>query len=248
MSEPNEEEEKPVDFVPQFDVFGLPVQKNEVKEPSSEESGLKDDTDEELDKKVQESSTSDMSKCFYCKSSGLTEHDKFCPHCGFPQRGTEQQKRTFMIKIKYTKEELGAVKKKINRARNVLYFLAGLNIVLGIAISFTMQNQAAIIIASVIIGGIFFGLGLWCNRNPFPAILTGFFVYIVLLVIEGVFDPLSIFKGIFLKIFVISAFIYGYRAVKDAEKMEEELALTNTSIDLNDANEEVSVLPGGEPE
>ena len=42
---------------------------------------------------------SNPSVCHYCKSKGLTESDKFCPNCGFPQRGSQALMKNFIWNI-----------------------------------------------------------------------------------------------------------------------------------------------------
>jgi hypothetical protein len=201
----------------------------------------------EMLRKKREIVIPDMSVCYYCKSTGLREEDKFCPNCGFPQQGTQQEMQGFLIKIKHKNELLAEQKKKINRARNYLYALAALYLVVGVFISFYSENQVAVIIVYVFVSAIFFGLALWCRTNPFAAILSGFFVYIILNVISAVYDPSSIVKGIPLKFLVISAFIYGYKSVKDSEKLGAELESLKTSTDLN-STDEVPAMPAGEQE
>lgn len=185
----------------------------------------------------------DLSKCYYCHSTGLTENDKYCPHCGFPQRGTQQEMRLFLIKIKHKKELLEEKKKTIRRARNILFLLGAINLVGGIAYGYALPAyRAAIISLSAVVAAIYFGLGFWCRTNPFPAILSGFFVYVVLITVNAIVDPMSLFKGIIVKIVIVVLFIYGYKAVKESEQMKKELEALNTPIDLNTSHE-VSELP-----
>lgn len=186
-------------------------------------------------RKQREIVITDFTTCYYCKSTGLAEGDKFCPHCGFPQRGVQQEMLVFLYNVKRKKELLEQHKKKVQRARTVLFVVGGLQFVAGIVIAVLIPSAAAaILIIQAIIGALFLGLGFWCKTNPFAASLTGFFVYIVLLVINGVMDPSTIGQGMFLKIAIISALVYGYRSVKEAEKLETELADLKTSVNLND--------------
>jgi len=178
----------------------------------------------------------DFSKCYNCKSTGLTENDKFCPHCGFPQHGTQWQMKSFMIRVKFKKKKLEEMKSKIRTARNILYGLAILNLIFGLIVSVNSASPAVGVIVSVITAGIFFGLGLWCNKNPFAAILTGFFVFITTIVIGAVADPRTLLSGLVIRILIISAFVYGYKAAKDSQKMEKELEVLNTAVDLNEAD------------
>jgi len=43
-------------------------------------------------------------------------------------------------------------------------------------------------------------------------------------------------SGLVIRILIISAFVYGYKAAKDSQKMEKELEVLNTAVDLNEAD------------
>lgn len=195
-------------------------------------------------RKRQEIIIKDITVCYYCKSKGLTENDKFCPHCAFPQHGTQNEMKNFVRNIRLKQSLLKEQKRKINTARNILYFLAILNMGLGIIASIKSANPTAVFMVMGIIAAIYLGLAIWCKYNPFAAILTGFFVYITIVVINAVIEPISLVSGLLVKIFIISAFIYGYRAVRDSQKLEKELVDLKTSTDFSE-NNEVRELPAG---
>lgn len=174
----------------------------------------------------------DLSKCYYCKSTGLTENDKFCPNCGFPQRGTQVVMKKFIWTINNKNKLLDEQKKAVNKAKNILFILAGLNLTFGLLLGIIIQENIGVLIAGVITAVIFFALGQWSKKNPFPAILSGLFVYIALNVINAISDPHTIYQGLILKIIIISGFIYGYKGVKDSKKLEEELDIIKKAKDL----------------
>jgi hypothetical protein len=179
----------------------------------------------------------DLSKCYHCKSTGLTETDKFCPHCGFPQRGSKQEMWQFIRGMKQKDNLLRGHRKAVNKARNTLYFLSVATMVAGLVFGLiAKEKQGAIIITYLVIALVYLVLALWCKTNPFPAILSGFFLYIVLIVIGAIDNPRTLYNGLLIKIFIISAFIYGYKGVKEAEKLEKELETLKTSVDLNHTN------------
>lgn len=176
----------------------------------------------------------DLTICYSCKSIGLAEDDKYCPSCGFPQRGTQAEMGKFMGQIVLKKSALDDQKKAIKKARNILYILAGLNLLYGIFLGLIINFDAAILIGSIIGGGIYLSLGIWSKKKPFAAILSGFFIYIVFNVIGAIADPHTIYQGILWKIIIISGFIYGYKGVKDSEKLEKELNSLKESKDLTE--------------
>ncbi len=175
----------------------------------------------------------DLSKCYYCKSTGLKETDKFCPNCAFPQRGTQGEMKKFLWNIRNKKKLLEDQRKAINKARNILYILAGLNLLLGILMGIVLMKDASVFIACVICAIVYALLGLWSTKNPFPAILTGFFFFIVIITLNAIVDPSTIMKGIIWKGIIIYGFVYGYKGVKKAEELEKELKSIKTAVDLN---------------
>lgn len=178
----------------------------------------------------------DMSTCHYCKSTGLKDEDKFCFNCGFPQGGTQEEMKMFIWRIKNKQQLLLDKKKSVKKATTILYILAGINFVFGIILGLIVEINIPILIVSVVVAGIYFTLGLWSAKQPFPAILSGFFVYIALNVINAIADPNTIYMGILWKVLIISGFIYGYKAVKDSQKIEAELELVNNSKNIISEN------------
>lgn len=72
------------------------------------------------------------------------------------------------------------------------------------------------------------GLYFWARRSPFPAMLTGLCVYLVLIVGSGIVNPASLLSGILLKGFIVLALLAGVQsalaertAQRQAEKLEE---------------------------
>jgi len=178
----------------------------------------------------------DLTTCYYCQSTGLKENEKFCPNCAFPQNGTQTEMKKFKWNIQNKKKLLADQNKAINKARNILFILAGLNLLLGIFVGLIASVNVPILIGCIIGAGIYLGLGLWSKTQPFPAILSGFFVYIVFNFMSAIADPQTIYQGILWKVIIISSFIYGYKGVKDSKKLEAELDSIKKAKDLNIEN------------
>jgi hypothetical protein len=174
----------------------------------------------------------DLSVCHHCKRTGLQEDETFCPNCGFPQRGAEAEQRRFIANFKVGKMQEENYVKAINKARIILFVLAGINLVLG-ALLGAVMNDPATIIASLFAAAIYGALGFWCKKKPFPAILTGFIVYITFIVIGALANPMSIVSGLIWKVIIISGFVYGYRGAKEAEHIKEQLELQKNGAQSN---------------
>jgi hypothetical protein len=175
----------------------------------------------------------DLTVCYYCKATGLTEEHNFCPNCGFPQRGEQLEMKKFLYTMSTKKRILSDKKSAVKKAKNILFILAGLNLVIGLFLGLIIQLNVPVLINCIVMAIIYFSLGLWCRKHPFPAILSGFFVYIVVMVIGGIIDPHTIYKGIILKVIIISGFIYGFKGVNDAKKLEDEVGSIEKGKDLN---------------
>ncbi len=185
---------------------------------------------------------SNPSVCYFCKSTGLTEADKFCPNCGFPQRGGQVAMKKFIWNVKNKHVLLVDQKKAISKARDTLFGIGALFLLFAVLSLTTVENGLIMFIASLIVAGGYVGLGFWSIKNPFPAILTGFFVFVTLLVLQGVIDPGSIFKGALGKGFIIAGLFYGYKGVKDSTVLEKELESIKKVKDLK-TPDELSEMP-----
>lgn len=180
---------------------------------------------------------SNPSVCYYCKSTGLTDGDKFCPNCGFPQKGSQPAMKRFIWNINNKHTLLADQKKAVNKARNMLFALAALFAVCSVLLGAIIEFNLIIVLTNLIVAGLYLGLGLWSRKNPFPAILTGFFLYVTLIVINAAIDPKTILQGILFKGFIIAGFIYGYKGVKESAILEKELESIKKAKDLTTPND-----------
>jgi ribosomal protein L37E len=174
----------------------------------------------------------DLSVCEYCYTTGLSETDKFCPSCGFPQRGTQTEMKKFIWTIENKREILATQKKAINKARNILYILAAINLIFGFIVGFLSDINLAIIISGTLTAIIFYALAEWSEKDPFPAILCGFFVYIAFIIMSAFADPNTLYQGLIIKIFIITWFIYGFKGAVDSRKLDKDLQSIRKVNDL----------------
>lgn len=179
----------------------------------------------------------DPSVCHYCKSKGLTDLDKFCPNCGFPQKGSQTSMKNFIWNVNNKHTLLDKQKKAVSKARNILFGLSGLFAFFAILLGALIQKDIIILSSNFIVAFIYLGLGLWSRKNPFPAILTGFFVYITLIVINAAIDEKTLIQGILMKAFIIGGFVYGYKGVKESTELEKELESIKKAKDFTIPND-----------
>jgi hypothetical protein len=163
----------------------------------------------------------DLSTCYYCNSSPLTEGIVFCPSCGFPQRGLEDDQKKFITNKRILLIQLDGMHDKVKKARNALFITAGV-MLLSYGVAFVQYGSAVMIEGGVVISA-FVGFGFWANKNPFPAVLTGLIFLLTLYVLYAIVNPATIVSGIIIKIAIIAALVYGLKAALQAKKLKAEL-------------------------
>tara|TARA_B100000780_G_C21084623_1_gene436914 strand:- start:949 stop:1488 length:540 start_codon:yes stop_codon:yes gene_type:complete len=161
----------------------------------------------------------DRSICYHCKQEGLKPENKYCPNCGFPQNGTDQEQRKFIIDFRKKKSAIREAKTMVERGRNFLFIVAFLNF-----ISFIGGGTVVLIIGGII-SSIYVGLAFWSIRKPFPALLTGLIFYGVLNLFFGILAPMFLLSGIIWKIAIVVALLFALYSVKDIEKLQKETTL-----------------------
>jgi hypothetical protein len=107
----------------------------------------------------------------------------------------------------------------------ILQFIGGL-VMFGMTVSKTSTSNPEAIAALVfmlLLAGIFFGLWLWGRKAPFPALLTALIVFVSFHLLDAVLDPLSLLRGIIVKVIVIAGLCAALKKAYVA-KREKELA------------------------
>ncbi len=163
----------------------------------------------------------DLSSCYYCNSSPLTEAIVFCPSCGFPQRGLEDDQKKFITNKRILLIQLDGMHDKVKKARNALFITAGF-MLLNYGVASAILG-ASVMIEGGIVCGAFIGFGFWANKNPFPAVLTGLIFLLTLYVLYAIIDLATIYSWVIVKIAIIVTLIYGLKAALQAKKFKAEL-------------------------
>ncbi|WP_299223061.1 zinc-ribbon domain-containing protein [uncultured Aquimarina sp.] len=154
--------------------------------------------------------------CSQC-STEITSETKFCTHCGFPENGDEKEKAVFHAKKAMKKNQTIDDHKKINSARNTLYWIAGINLVFGFIYFFTSQDVASLIV-QIIVGAIYLVLAYWSQKKPFAAILSGLLFYLTMIAILAIAEPATIFSGIIFKVIIIAFLVKGVYSASQNSK------------------------------
>jgi hypothetical protein len=175
---------------------------------------------------IEKESVNSTIKCSLCGTE-LAEIEIFCSNCGYPEKGTDSDKKKFNANQQINEIDYNEAKRKINNAKYILFVIGGLNLILGFVLGFKMENSNAVIIESVIIAVIYVGLGFWCNSKPLPAIIAGLILYLTLIILNMIIDPITIIQGIIWKIVIIGAFIKGISAAREAQELLKKINLSS---------------------
>ncbi|WP_299884888.1 hypothetical protein [uncultured Lacinutrix sp.] len=155
--------------------------------------------------------------CTHCELP-IIENTAFCPECGYPEKGDEQDVAKFYAKRVMAKNKNMDAEEKIKSARNTLFVMAGLVMLFGF-FSFFVNDDYVTLIINFIICCIYLLLGGWSKEKPLIALLLGLLLYITTIIISAIIEPSSLIKGILWKIIIIGYLgkgIYSASSTKDS--------------------------------
>ena len=180
--------------------------------------------------------------CYYCKASELKSIEKHCPHCGFPQFGSQSEMKRFIWNINNKQQLLSEYIGAVDKARLVMGSISFLSLLVSIFHIIYLDKLVALIfiVASIV----YFVLWNWSKNKPYPAILLSLIVYIGVMVTTGIMQPEYISKGFYIKVIVAISLFYGYNSVKKGLVLLAELEYIAKAKGLNfvleDPIEEIS--------
>lgn len=145
--------------------------------------------------------------CSQCRSE-IQFDQKFCTICGFPEKGTEHEQSSFHAQQVLKRREGDEASKKIKKARNSLFVISGFSFLVGIFYFFKLDDSG-VLIASTVLAVCYLFLGFWSQKKPLVALVLGLLVYLTVLVLNGILEPETIYKGIVIKIFIIGFLANG---------------------------------------
>ena len=110
--------------------------------------------------------------------------------------------------------------KHIRRARNILFVIAGLNLV-SIYSLWPIDNSVKYIATGfvVFIAAVFVVLAFWTKKKPYSALLTALILYVGLQIIGAVANPMTLAQGWFGKIIVVVLLILGLQNAKETQQL-----------------------------
>ncbi len=127
----------------------------------------------------------------------------------------------------FNEEELlnSGYDKHIRRARNVLFVVAGIQFFFMLVSLLITQESIDLFSIGIVVftTSLFIGLGLWTRKKPFTAILIGLIFYCLLVLVDLVFEPVSVFRGLIFKIIVIVYLAKGLTDARQAQQTRQAL-------------------------
>jgi hypothetical protein len=105
----------------------------------------------------------------------------------------------------------------------ILQFVGGL-VLYGMTISKSSASDRAamlVLITTMGLAVIFFGLWIWGRKSPFPALLTALVVFVTFHLLDAVLDPMSLLRGIIMKIVIIFGLCTALKKAYIAKREKE---------------------------
>jgi hypothetical protein len=166
--------------------------------------------------------------CENCKQE-VDHENVFCPSCGYPVKGTDQQRYAYSVQLSRRKSMLGDAEKRIKEARTAIFVVAGLTFIGGLFVGISKDNSAAMVV-NFILTILYLIFAAWCTKNPFGAILTAFIVYVTTIILNAIVEPATLISGIIVKILVVIALIKGIQSALEAKRLMQELQSSKTIL------------------
>jgi prepilin signal peptidase PulO-like enzyme (type II secretory pathway) len=116
--------------------------------------------------------------------------------------------------------------KHIRQARNTIFVVAAIQFIFALVSMFATEDVTAKWLTfgiATFIALIFVALALWTKKKPYTAILLALIIYCLLILIYAVSEPLSILKGIILRVIIIMYLARGLKNAKEAQEMQKAL-------------------------
>lgn len=156
--------------------------------------------------------------CPHCRAVNPPD-SRFCAGCGkaMPPAAASRPvivgAKAFASSAPGRMLQLGELHRRARTARNALFGLGLLQLILGgalfavgsVATDPEARRGLTFIGAAVgIIGVIFIALGAWAGRNPLPAALCGLVLYCTLAIGDALASPATLIQGIVIKVIIIA--------------------------------------------
>jgi hypothetical protein len=165
-----------------------------------------------------------IERCESCFTE-IRNDDIYCANCGYPVRGTALEQKTFISKKNIANFDLVAFKKRINKAGNTLFCLAGIFLLGGLINFFSMKddpNVLAVVVPSLMLAVLFLLLGEYSKKKTLACFISGLCLFIIVQLLNILNDPKIDFLYIILIVVIIVFLVMGIKSAIDIEKIKKE--------------------------
>lgn len=146
--------------------------------------------------------------------------NELTPKQGLPQaEEPSNEQETIFSKEEFSME---GYDKNIRNARTALFVVSAIQLIAAIITGSTQGGDVGLFsfIFMAAVAVVFFLLALWSKKKPYTAILVALILYVGLLVVDAMFDPETIFKGLVMKVIII---VYLARSINDAREAQNAM-------------------------
>ncbi len=157
-----------------------------------------------------------QSECKHCETPAK-EEASFCSECGYPIKGSDQDIAKFYAKRVMDKRKTDNAYEKIKSARKTLFIIAGIITVFGFFIYYKTEDIVPLSI-NLVVSIVYVVLGFWSKQRPLIALILGLLLYLTLIIITAIADPLTLVAGIIWKILIIGYLAKGIYSASSINK------------------------------
>jgi hypothetical protein len=111
--------------------------------------------------------------------------------------------------------------KPVRRARITLFVIAGLILITLYQVLPFNDDPARMITAGLIVllAAIYVTLGFWTRKKPYTALIVALCIFGGSILLDAIFEPVSILNGIIIKIAIVLVLISGLSNARDCQRM-----------------------------
>lgn len=151
--------------------------------------------------------------------------DSFCNGCGFPLQAEKKEQERYLSERIVKEIDLSELNKKVEKACNSLYWIAGLTAVTALILVFVADEESrpALLVTNIVLVGAFLAFAVWSKTKPATALISGLSLYVIVQLLNAIVNPINILSGIVIKIIIIAYLINGIKSVLEVEKIKKEL-------------------------
>lgn len=159
----------------------------------------------------------DPNICYWCENR-VKNTEESCFSCGFPQRAGEWEQRGWLGKARKDKKDYEV---NLKWARTVLFVIAIYYLVAGFIEYVYSNSDLTVGFAGSAIVLVFVSLGIWARKNLYTPLLIGFVLFIILLILPALDDPMAIFRGVIIKIILVTSYIKSLKFARTVRNKRE---------------------------